>query len=269
MGLTFCSLASGSSGNSYMIRYEDTILLVDVGISGKRIVEGLIGAQAQAQEVKGILLTHEHSDHVKSLKVIQKKCPQARIYANQGTYDQVAQQIQEGRQQLFTTGESFFIDHIQVTPVPLSHDAQEPVGYTFCAGGRKLSIFTDTGYVTPTIRQQVRGSHLIVLESNHDEHILQFCRYPYHIKRRILSDQGHLSNETAALFMCDLIREEEALPGFLLAHLSKENNTPEMALITARNVLLEQDAFRNRPETVADLLLEVLQREAPSRVFQV
>ncbi len=269
MDLTFCALASGSSGNSYLVKSGTTTLLVDVGISGKRICDGLALAGAAADSVDGILITHEHSDHIRSLKVMQKRSPEAYIYTNLGTYTCIRDEIADGRHIAFETGASFAIGDITVTSFPVSHDAAEPVGFTFEKGESKLAIVTDTGYVSEEIFRAVSGSDLLVLESNHDEHILQFCRYPYHIKRRILSDRGHLCNEAAAEVMGRLLAEGEKRPVFLLAHLSQENNTPDLALITVENYLEESGVFEGREDSREDLRVDVLSRTEPSRIYHL
>ena len=273
MDLAFCSFASGSSGNSYLIKSEETTLLVDVGISGKRIAEGMADVGLDVADVDGILITHEHSDHVHSLKVMQKKAPDALIWTNRGTYGCIKDDLRTGRHRVFATGESFTIGDIEVLPFPLSHDAAEPVGYRFRKNGKSLAIVTDTGYVTDEIYEAVRGCDLLVLEANHDENVLMVCNYPYHVKRRILSFTGHLCNDVAAETMSRIIGERFAesgddavLPIFLLAHLSRENNTPAMALITVRNVLEESGVFEGHG-SFEDLTLDVLRRDEPSRIY--
>lgn len=281
MDLTFCAIASGSSGNSYMVRSDETVLLVDVGISGKRIKEGLEKGGASLDAVDAILITHEHSDHVKSLGIMQRKCPQAAVWSNIGTFRKISGEVADGRHHTFTTGERFLIGDIEVTPFPVSHDAAEPVGFVFEKGESKMAIVTDTGFVSDTIYEAVRGSDLLVLEANHDENVLRYCRYPFHVKQRILSDHGHLCNEAAAGLMDRLLREEDKLPVFLLAHLSKENNTPEMALLTVRNELEASGVFAARAKSLAargakeaagsleELRLEVLSRSEPGNVYRL
>ena len=277
MDLTFCAIASGSSGNSYMVRTEETVLLVDAGISGKRIKEGLEIGGASLDMVNAILVTHEHSDHVRSLGIMQRKCPQAMVWSNIGTFRKISGDVADGRHCTFTTGERFMIGDITVYPFPVSHDAAEPVGFVFEKGDSKMAIVTDTGYVSNEIFEAVLGSDLIVLEANHDESVLRYCRYPFHVKQRILSDHGHLCNEAAADCIERLLREDEKFPVFLLAHLSKENNTPDMALLTVRNALAASDVFDSRKEafpsagagTLHDLRIEVLSRSEPGNVYQL
>ena len=272
MSLLFRAIASGSSGNCYLVHSGTTTLLVDVGISGKRIAEGLAGAGLTPDDVDAILITHEHSDHIKSLGVMQRKSPRALVYSNAGTFECIVDLLEEGRHVLFTTGESFTVGDITVHPFPVSHDAAEPVGYTFTLAGdepNKVAIVTDTGCITEEIYEAVRDADILALEANHDESVLMMCRYPYHVKRRILSDRGHLCNEAAAAFMCRILTEQEKRPVFLLAHLSQQNNTPEMALITVRNILEEMQVFKERPDSIEELVLEVALRDRPSRVFRL
>ena len=280
MDLTFCAIASGSSGNSYMVRSDETVLLVDAGISGKRIKEGLEKGGTSLHAVDAILVTHEHSDHIRSLGIMQRKCPAARVWSNIGTFRRISGDVEDGRHSTFTTGESFRIGDITVYPFPVSHDAAEPVGFVFRKGDSQIAIVTDTGYVSNEIFEAIRGSDLIILEANHDENVLRYCRYPFHVKQRILSDHGHLCNEAAADCIEHLLRKDPKLPVFLLAHLSKENNTPDMALITVRNALTASDVFQAREEafaqegiapagTLEDLRIEVLSRSEPGRVYQL
>ncbi|MCR5134936.1 MAG: MBL fold metallo-hydrolase [Clostridiales bacterium] len=269
MDLTFCAIASGSSGNSYMVRSDETVLLVDAGISGKRIKEGLEKGGASLDAVDAILVTHEHSDHVRSLGIMQRKCPGAQVWSNIGTFRRISGDVEDGRHSTFTTGEAFRIGDITVDPFPVSHDAAEPVGFVFRKGDSRIAIVTDTGYVSDEIFEAIVGSDLVILEANHDENVLRYCRYPFHIKQRILSDHGHLCNEAAADCIERLLRESDKLPVILLAHLSKENNTPDMALITVRNALEASDAFAAREESLRDLRLEVLSRSEPGKVYQI
>ena len=267
MRLSFCSFSSGSSVNCYFIKTETTALLVDAGISGRKILKGLSQVGVLPEEVNGILMTHEHSDHVKSIRVLSKKLAAADFFASGGTWEQVMNQIPEAqipevRRKTAAAGETFLIGDIRVTPFRLSHDAAEPIGYSFEAGGRGISIVTDTGCITEEIHQAVRFSDLLVLEANHDIQMLEFCRYPYSVKRRILGYFGHLSNEAAAEEICRICTETGGYREILLAHLSRENNFPEMAYQTVRNLLEERGLRIGR-----HLELHVIGREELSPVF--
>lgn len=262
MKLSFCSLSSGSSGNCYLVRTENTALLVDAGISGKKVLTGLAALGIKEEELKGILVTHEHVDHIKSVQVLAKKLAEANIFASGGTWQALCRKTEAERQVTIAAGMKFAVGDIEVRPFALSHDAEEPLGYSFEAGGRRISIVTDTGCITEEIHETIKESDLLVIEANHDIQMLQFGRYPYHVKRRILGDTGHLSNETAAAEICRICGESGGYKEVLLAHLSKENNFPEMAYQTVKNLLEERNLYIGK-----HLNLHIITREKLSPVF--
>lgn len=262
MSLKFCSFASGSSGNCYMIQCDETVLLVDVGISGKKIMHGLEASGVAPEQVLGILITHEHSDHIKSLRVSSKKLNNATTYCNIGTWPHLQELVPDNRQVIFESGKSFLIGEITVKPFRISHDASEPVGYSFFAQGKQISVLTDTGCVTEEIYEEIRDADLVALEANHDKDVLQFCRYPYHIKRRILSDIGHLSNEAAGDCICRLAGDNTKKRQILLSHLSHENNTPEIAKVTITNILETAGIYAG-----GDFCIDVITREKISDIY--
>lgn len=262
MGLKFCSISSGSSGNCYLIQYRETVLLVDAGISGKKILEGIAAAGASPDQVRGILVTHEHSDHIRGLRTAMKRLPNASLYCNMGAWPFVRDLTPEDRTIVFDTGAFFPVEDISVKSFPISHDAAEPVGYSFFAGAGQISILTDTGCITEGMFEEIRGADLVALEANHDKEVLKFCGYPYHIKRRILSDEGHLSNEAAGECILRLASEGSKRRSILLSHLSKENNTPEIARITVSNILEAAGIFAG-----GELFIDVITREQVSRVY--
>lgn len=264
MSLYFCSLASGSSGNSYLIKSETTALLVDCGISGKKILDRLKDKGVQAEEISGLLLTHEHIDHVRSVSVLNKKIKNMITYSNIETYLYVSDKIPEGRHFTFENGDSFVIGDILVETCSVSHDAENAVCYSFINGDSKISIVTDTGYVSDEVFQQIIDADLIALEANHDVNVLQMCRYPYSVKRRILGDRGHLSNEAAAECIACLCREFPKERVILLSHLSKENNSPEMAMISVKSYLEDEGIYLG-----GDLNIDVLLRDEAGKVYLV
>ncbi|MFV0517088.1 MAG: MBL fold metallo-hydrolase [Aminipila sp.] len=244
MALSFCSFSSGSSGNCYLVRSNSTALLVDVGISGKKIIEGLAATETPQDIVKGVLVTHEHIDHVKSLKVISKKLPHTVTYANAGTWEYIRESVPEPQRSVFVTGNSFSIGDIEIKPFHISHDAAEPVGFSFFSEGKQISIVTDTGYITEEIFNEMKQADILALEANHDENMLKVGRYPWSVKQRILGNRGHLSNVAAGKCLCRIMDENIEKPRrVLLAHLSRENNFPEMAYQTIRNVLEESQYY--------------------------
>lgn len=265
MSLQFCSISSGSKGNCYLVKTEDTVLLVDAGISGKKIFEGLLAAGVRPEEVEGVLVTHEHSDHVKGIKMVCKKSDKAYVYANQATWEQFVDEKFKDRHRVFNSGEKFFIKDIEIMPFKIHHDAVEPVGYSIVYKGRKLSIVTDTGHISEDIYNEIKDANLLVLESNHEVNILKMCSYPYQTKMRILGDHGHLSNVAAAECLCSILKEDcYECKTVLLAHLSKENNTPGMAKLAMKNILEENGLLS--PERVN---LEVITQDEQSALYTV
>lgn len=280
MSLRFCSFASGSSGNCYLVKSENTALLVDVGITGKRVFAGLAEKGLEPGDLSGILITHEHIDHVRSLRMVSRKAVNAKVFATGGTLDAVSDMIAPGRGSAVRAGESWDIGDIRVTPFDLSHDAAEPAGYTLQCQGRRLTIVTDTGCISPEIEAHIAAADLLVLEANHEVNILKMGAYPYSLKRRILGEKGHLSNEAAGEILCRMLRSSARhqrvsagehqnvlpcdVPKVVLAHLSKENNTPGQAYLTIRNILFEEDLYIDK-----DLTLTVAARDEAGDFMEV
>lgn len=259
MTLGFSAFASSSSGNCYYIKSETTHLLVDVGISASRIVSSLETLGEKPAEISAVFLTHEHVDHVKSVSAFHKKAPDAWFIASEGTAaglePKAADAIAEKLVTISPENCDLMVGDILVHSFPLSHDAAQPTAYTFEKDGKKIAIVTDTGCVTEEVYDAMKDADLLVLEANHEENILLYGRYPYPVKRRILSDVGHLSNETAGRCLVQLLREPDRckVPRVFLAHLSRENNTPQQAFLTVRNVLEEADYYIGK-----DLYMDVL-----------
>ena len=249
MGLRFCSFASGSTGNCYLVRTDDTVLLVDCGISGKRIVEALGSCGLDPRDISGILITHEHSDHIQSIRVMSKKADNAGFFATRGTIKAIGDKVPEDRFTPIRRSDTFTIGDIKVRSFGLFHDAAEPVGYSFTAYGRTLSIVTDTGIITDGIYDSIKASDALILEANHEVNILRAGPYPYELQQRILGDFGHLSNVTAAELICRILddrKETEGTPYVLLAHISRHNNTPYQAELTVQNILFEHGYMPER-----------------------
>lgn len=269
MAFHFCSFASGSSGNCYLVKSDDTSLLIDVGITGKRIFEGLTRQRLSPEDLSGILITHEHTDHVKSLKMVSRKAAAARVYGSAGTLAQVMDKIDGGRARAVGASERFLIGDITVAPFSISHDASEPMGYSLIHEGRQVTIVTDTGYVSEEVFFHIAKADLLVLEANHEVNILKMGPYPYYLKRRILGEEGHLSNEAAGDCLCRMLRCRRErgiseMPNVILAHLSKENNTPSQAYLTIRNMLFEEDFYIDK-----DLKMSVAPRDEAGVCMEV
>ena len=246
MSLSFCSFASGSSGNSYLVFTERTALIIDAGIAYKNIKQGLDFAGISPEDISGILITHEHSDHIKGINALNRKAVNAYVYGAQGTIDAMMKHsttsVLEEDTESVSSGEIFTIGDIEVIPFEVSHDAAEPLGYAFSSGGKSLIIMTDTGFVTDSARAALKEADIIIIEANHEENMLMFGRYPFELKKRILSEHGHLSNIAAAVSLSEVLmgRKKKNPPIVRLAHLSKENNTPDLAFLTIKNALFEE-----------------------------
>lgn len=264
MALSFCSFSSGSSGNCYLVKTDTTAILVDAGISTKKIMNGLLQTDVDGEQVAALLLTHEHSDHVKSLSTLMRRLKGLTAYANINTWSAINQGVDSDRKETFVTGQAFQIGDIRVNSFSICHDAADPVGYSFYKDGKQISILTDTGCVADETIDEIRDADLLVLEANHDVDMLKIGRYPWFLKQRILGDHGHLSNETAAKILVRLLSERTKERRILLAHLSRENNFPEMAYQTVKNILEEDNFFIGK-----HIELSTVVREEVSVLYQV
>ncbi|MDF2820162.1 MAG: ribonuclease [Clostridiales bacterium] len=229
--MNLCSIASGSSGNCTYIGTENTHLLLDAGITCKRIVLGLTDIGIKPGELDGILITHEHSDHIKGIAVLCKKY-EIPIFATEKTKNEMIKIIGEDKvsRSLFktvTADTDFNINDITIRAFNSLHDSVEPVGYTFKSDNKKIGFATDLGNYNEYIVNNLRDSNIIFLEANHDIRMLQVGPYPYFLKQRILSDHGHLSNERSGQLLCEIIHD--SLKHIVLGHLSKENNYESLA----------------------------------------
>lgn len=261
MDLGIRSIGSSSSGNSYIVSDGKTHLLLDVGLSGKAIRRGLAESGIGESEVQGILVTHEHVDHVKSIRMMSRVCGQAEVFASRGTAQNCAGfgYVPEDRLRYVAAQDEFRVGDIRVRAFRLSHDAAEPIGYSFIGERTKLTVVTDTGVITDEIFEEIRDADILVLEANHEVEMLEMGPYPYPLKRRILSDHGHLSNIAAGEALSRMLDQRPslepgdhpltdgrlALPKILLSHLSTTNNTPYNAALTVTDVLDQNDFHKN------------------------
>lgn len=235
--ITFASLISSSSGNSTLVSDGKTNLLVDCGASGK-CIEGLLkDIDFNAGDIDAILVTHEHTDHIKGVGVLSRKY-NIPIYATAETH--LAMNIGKIKEENIISvskDKPFEIGTVGVTAFSIPHDAADPVGYRFNLGEEQAAVATDIGEMNKYIEGYLFGSDRVLIESNHDVQMLEFGSYPYELKRRILSPQGHLSNDNAAKTVLKLV--EKGTRKIMLGHLSKENNTPDIAYRTVENILAE------------------------------
>ena len=265
--MRMCSIASGSSGNCIYVGSDHTHLLVDTGISRKRIEEGLKKLEIKGEEIDGVLITHEHSDHIQGLGVLSRKY-ELPIYATKGTIEGISGSTSLGKMPdgLFHTirvDEPFRLGDIEVKPFAISHDACEPTGYRFECGGRSAAVATDLGKYDEYTVSNLTGLDAVLLEANHDIHMLEVGGYPYYLKQRILGDKGHLSNELSGRLLCDILHDN--LKHIILGHLSKENNYARLAYETVKlEVTLGDNDYKGE-----DLDMFVAGRDSVSDIIMV
>lgn len=265
--LELCSIASGSSGNCICVGSQDCHMLVDAGVSGKRIEQGLNSIGLKTSEMKGILVTHEHIDHVAGLGVLARRYGLP-IYATPGTIEAITSIKSVGKidTELFHpvhAQESFVVGDLKIKPMAISHDAAEPVAYKVECGDKKLAVATDMGTYDETLVEELSDMNLLLLEANHDISMLQTGPYPYPLKQRILGDRGHLSNEHSGQLLGQLLHDH--FGAVMLGHLSKENNYEALAYETVR---LEVSMGEN-PYQADDFPMYVAKRDTVSPVLRV
>jgi len=261
--MLFSPLYSGSSGNCSLVSAGGVNVLVDAGMTGKAVETALMQVGISPRELDAIVVTHEHIDHIKGVGILSRRY-NLPVYANEGTWKAMAEQVGGvgfGNVRTFITGQDFFIGDINITPFSTSHDAAEPVGYTFFHKGSELVYMTDTGCVGDSLRELAQRADLLFIEANHDVGLLKCGPYPYQLKKRILSDKGHLSNDACGelltkLYTCGVRRA-------ILAHLSHENNTEQIAYSTVREALTAEGVAEK------DYFLAVAHRDRVTGVFEL
>ena len=226
-------LASGSKGNAAVIRAGEQAFLVDVGISCRQLTERLHQAGMKPEDLTGVLLTHEHNDHVKGLPVFCRKY-RLPVFANERTWQYMPKKSEMERSCCRLLPKKLSSGSLEIIPFAVPHDAASTVGYVFKSGGSKCTYLTDVGFVTDEVRQNIADADVVVLEANHDEDMLKNGSYPQILKQRILGTRGDLSNVSAAWLLAHMERLPEEV---FLAHLSQENNLPSLALQTVRGIL--------------------------------
>ena len=228
--LSFVTLASGSSGNAALVSCGQTHILLDAGISARRITTALRGLGVEPKELSGVLITHEHTDHISGLATLTKQLGLP-VYATAPTLDALARKVpaipQNRLGRFFAPGEAFPLGELWIQPFATSHDAACSVGYAITGEDSRLVLCTDLGYISPEVERAVAGCDLLVCEANHDEEWVRTGPYPYYLKQRVLGRRGHLSNEAGAELAA--LAVESGTRQVALAHLSAENNTPSRA----------------------------------------
>lgn len=263
--MKFCSLYSGSSGNSIFIASEKSKVLIDAGLPGKKIEEALCNIGENAKDLNGIFVTHEHSDHIKGIGVLSRKYD-IPIFANSDTWNAMEKsigKIKEHNIKIMDRRSTIYINDLDIISFNIPHDAVAPVGYTLHCNGKKVSVTTDFGIYTEEIRDNIKDSEVILLESNHDVNMLKFGPYPYVLKRRILSEVGHLSNDDCGKAIVDLIKYKSKKK-IILGHLSGTNNHPDLAFETVMATLRENNIKQNE-----DIELSMANRHCPSELIVV
>lgn len=263
--MELASIASGSSGNCIYIGNESSHFLVDAGISRKRIVEGLADIEVRPEDIDGIFITHEHMDHISGLGVFLRKYP-VPVYATAKTIDRIFAVKSLGAidRELFSSvspDSPLKIGNIKVEASSTYHDAADPVCYTFQDGNSKVGIATDFGTYDDYLVEKMQGCETLLVEANHDLNMLMVGPYPYPLKRRIMGNQGHLSNERAGQFLSKVIGKN--CKNVFLGHLSKENNYGELAYETVRVELLAHNIDMEKE----NFTLRVADRYAPTFVL--
>jgi phosphoribosyl 1,2-cyclic phosphodiesterase len=252
MGVSLTVLASGSRGNTALVCSSRTRVLVDAGISCRETFKRLKAIEEDPHQLSAIVITHEHSDHVAGLAVLARKLnipifmtgPTHHAWAR-AERDATGEPPPVAKLEIFNPGHRFQIGDIEVTPFTIPHDAADPVGFTFRTEGAKLAVATDLGYLPPNVCDHLRGCDVMVMESNHDVEMLRVGPYPWSVKQRVMSRVGHLSNHALAdFFRADY---DGSASYIVLAHLSEQNNHPELARGAAENALgPRQTLLRNR-----------------------
>lgn len=261
------SIASSSKGNCIYIGSDNTHILVDCGISRKKVVEGLTRLDLSLEDIDAILITHEHDDHIKGLGVLERtrRIP---IISSMGTCRSLIGRKMLGNADYdvikgFEAGADFSIGDIEIKTVSISHDAADPVGYTFSQGSAKAGILTDLGKYSDEIIEKYSNLSALLLESNHDVRMLQVGPYPYSLKQRIYGDKGHLSNEASGKLLTKLLNDR--IQKIMLGHLSEINNYPEIAFQTVCNeVDLSDNCYKSK-----DFDISVLNREDYSEIIEL
>lgn len=262
--MRLCSLYSGSSGNAIFVGTGKTKLLVEAGLSGKKIAEALCSIGESPSEISAVLVSHEHTDHIRGAGILSRRYDLP-IYASEGTWkamEHVIGPVLECNKRIFSSYAPFEIGDITITPFPIPHDANEPVGYSFSSAGKKVTIATDIGHISMDLLRNFEDSDLLLLESNHDLEMLKMGPYPWPLKQRIASRHGHLSNDAAGEVVAYMA--ERGTKKFLLGHLSKENNFPELAYQTVYSVLCEKCV-----NIGSDITLDVALRDRTSKVIEI
>ena len=256
MSLAFCSLASGSKGNCYLLASHRSRILIDAGISAKSIINILSGLNILPESLNGIIVTHEHGDHISGVRVLSRRYD-IPVYANEKTMEEILlrnSDLGSKNVRTFKTSENFYIGDIDISPFSTPHDSVDSVGFCLYNGNKKITIATDLGHINQKIMNAAANSDLLVLEANHDLNMLVNGSYPQTLKKRIQGKYGHLSNEACGRALAELCRTN--LRQIILAHLSDENNHPDLAHKTVCGIL-ESNGIAVGCDLIVDVALQL------------
>lgn len=261
------SIASGSSGNCIYIGSDNAHILIDDGISKKKVLEGLAKLDLSVNDIDAILVTHEHDDHIKGVGVLERHC-MTPLYGTKAVMNYIENnsslgKIPEGIYHPIEAGSSFKIKDLNIDTISVSHDARDPVAYIVGCKDKKAGVITDLGVYDDRIVGAFKGLNTMLIESNHDINMLLTGTYPYQLKQRILGNKGHLSNEACGRLLGEILNDN--VEHILLGHLSKENNFPELAYETVR---MELDMGDN-PFSSKDFDIKVANRDLPSDIITI
>lgn len=255
-------LSSGSSGNSIYINDGKNSFLIDAGLSGKKIINRMKEIDADPDNLDGILVTHEHKDHIKGVGILSRRLD-IPIFANEKTWAACEGELGKLKDKnIRTFSGDFSFGNFDIRPVAISHDANAPVAYVVFRKNKKMVFATDMGYINEGLMKELTDLDLLLLESNHDIDMLMSGSYPRFLKNRIRSKKGHLSNDAAAEILPQLINGK--CPQVLLGHLSQENNNPKVAYLTVENILKEKGLKVDQ-----DLKLELTYQHKSTRIYNI
>ena len=259
----FCSLYSGSNGNCLLVETDECKILIDAGESAKKIELALSNYGTSINDIDAILVTHEHTDHTKSLGTLSKKY-NIPIYANKETWEAMPEQklkIIEDNQKLYIPNKKFKIKDLEIKAFNIPHDAANPCGFNIINNGKKISVAIDLGHADETVVKNLKNSCFALIEANYDLDVLQYSKYPYYLKKRISGPDGHLSNKATGELISSLV--DSGLNHVMLGHLSKENNFPELAYKSVMEELI------NNKINETDFLLDVAKRDSISKIIHI
>ena len=264
MKLNFCSLSSGSSGNCYYIGNEFHGILIDAGISATSIRKFLKDIGISMQTIMGVMITHNHIDHIRGLEVLTRKNSLPAFTTHKIWESILTPQKKISRDCIreISLQQKFHLAGFDIEAFPVYHDAPETIGFHICAGDKKITIATDLGHICQTAAPYIKEANLLVIESNYDEEMLVNGNYPYYLKTRIKSDHGHLGNHQTSVFLADIFNDN--LSHICLAHLSKNNNTPEKALQTLQLAFSERGINLKGQHRIS-----ILNRNVPTEMIRL